>query len=169
MKALEKSYTFEILAPEHKPNIIRIFNYYVENSFAAYSTVVLGDEVFDRFHDMAEGLPFIVISYNKSEIVGFAFLHPYHAADAFSKTAEITYFIMPEHTGKGLASMILERFITQAKEMGISVILANISSLNDGSIKFHRKHGFVECGRFRNIGRKFNKDFDVVWMQLNIE
>ena len=97
MKVLEKSYTFEILAPEHKPDIIRIFNYYVENSFAAYSTVVLGDEVFDRFHDMAEVLPFIVISYNKSEIVGFAFLHPYHAADAFSKTAEITYFIMKMH------------------------------------------------------------------------
>ena len=168
MKGIEKSYKFEDLRQEHKPEIVRIFNYYVENSFAAYSTVPLGDEIFDRFHDMADGFPFIVISYNATEIVGFAFLHPYHAADSFSKTVEITYFIMPEHTGKGLASKILDRFKMQAKELGISVILANISSSNEGSINFHRKHGFVECGRFSKIGRKFNKDFDVVWMQLNM-
>lgn len=65
-----------------------------------------------------------------------------------------------------LVTQILKQFIIEGKELGISNLLANISSLNEGSINFHKKHGFRECGRFKNIGRKFEKDFDVIWMQL---
>ncbi|WP_243669404.1 hypothetical protein [Methanoculleus chikugoensis] len=32
-------------------------------------------------------------------------------------------------------------------------------------MRFHRRHGFVECGRFRNVGSKHGVLFDVVWMQ----
>ena len=47
----------------------------------------------------------------------------------------------------------------------IDTLLADISSLNEPSIKFHEKLGFSHCGSFKRVGRKFGKDFDVVWMQ----
>jgi L-amino acid N-acyltransferase YncA len=50
----------------------------------------------------------------------------------------------------------------------VDTILASISSRNDGSIRFHKKNGFRECGRFRRVGRKFGQDFDIVWMQLRL-
>jgi phosphinothricin acetyltransferase len=50
--------------------------------------------------------------------------------------------------------------------MGVDTFLAHISSLNEGSIRFHLRHGFTECGRFRCVGRKRGHDFDMVWMQL---
>ncbi len=86
----------------------------------------------------------------------------------FQHTAEVTYFISPEMTGKGLGSKILSFLETEGKKQGISCILANISSLNEGSIRFHKKHGFVECGRFRNVVKKKGILFDTVWMQKNI-
>ena len=43
--------------------------------------------------------------------------------------------------------------------------LARISAENEGSISFHKKHGFVECGRFRAVGQKGPKVYDMVWMQ----
>jgi phosphinothricin acetyltransferase len=43
--------------------------------------------------------------------------------------------------------------------------MAHISSLNEGSIRFHAARGFCECGRFRNIGIKHGRPFDMVWMQ----
>jgi phosphinothricin acetyltransferase len=49
--------------------------------------------------------------------------------------------------------------------MGITALLASISSLNPGSLAFHRKKGFQECGRFVDAGRKKGRDFDEVWMQ----
>ena len=67
------SYTFEDITIEHQKSIIEIFNYYVVNSFAAYNTVPLGEEIFERFHKMSEGYPFKVIKYNETDIVGFAY------------------------------------------------------------------------------------------------
>jgi len=49
--------------------------------------------------------------------------------------------------------------------MGITTILASISSLNEGSLAFHQKNGFRECGRFRDIGVKKGRSFDGIWMQ----
>jgi L-amino acid N-acyltransferase YncA len=162
------TYSFEELSDQHRSAVIDIFNYYVANSFAAYPESSVGYDVFDRFLAMAQGYPALVVKDDAGRVVGFAFLHPYRLGGTFRRTAEITYFILPEHTGQGLGAQILERFVGQAREQGIHTLLANISSLNAPSLRFHTKHGFRECGRFRRVGRKFGEDFDVVWMQLEL-
>jgi L-amino acid N-acyltransferase YncA len=160
------SYSFEEMAEEHRIGVIDVFNWYVTNSFAAYPADPVDYGFFDRFLDVSHGYPAVVIKDDAGTIVGFAFLHPYQVGRTFRRAAEITYFILPEHTGKGLGTRMLERFKPAAKEQGIDTLLANISSRNDGSLRFHRKNGFEQCGRFRRIGEKFGEDFDVVWMQL---
>ncbi len=162
------SYSFEKMADEHSTGVIDVFNWYVTNSFAAYPADSVSNEFFDRFLSVSRGYPAVVIKENTGAIVGFAFLHPYEGGRTFRRAAEITYFILPEHTGKGLGTRVLERFKPAAKEQGIDTLLANISSRNEGSLRFHRKNGFEECGRFRRIGSKFGEDFDVVWMQLDL-
>jgi phosphinothricin acetyltransferase len=61
---------------------------------------------------------------------------------------------------------MLERIVAEARRKGIDSILANVSSLNEESLRFHERHGFSECGRFRNVARKKGRDLDAVWMQL---
>lgn len=161
------TYAFEDVTPEHRDGILRVFNYFVENDFSAYPTKPVGPEFFERFSAITKGYPFIAIK-DSDEVIGFACLHMLHPADSLRRTAEISYFILPEHTRKGLATQILERFIEEAKQRGITTIMASISSLNERSLSFHRKHGFVECGHFRNVGRKFDRDFGIVWMQLDL-
>ena len=162
------SYSFEKMANHHGTAVIDIFNYFVSNSFAAYPAEPVSYEFFDHFLNMARGYPAVVVKDDAGTIVGFAFLHAFRSGSTFRRVAEITYFILPEHTGKGTGTAVLERFKVAAKERGITAILANISSRNEQSLRFHRKHGFEECGRFRRIGRKFGEDFDVVWMQLDL-
>jgi len=162
------TYTFEDLSDQHRSAVTDIFNYYIANSFAAYPESPVGYEVFDRFLEMAGGYPAVVVKDETGAVVGFAFLHPYRRDSTFRRTAEFTAFILPGHTGQGLGTQILERFVEQAREGGIATLLANISSRNAPSLRFHRKKGFRECGRFRRVGRKFGADFDVVWMQLEL-
>lgn len=38
------------------------------------------------------------------------------------------------------------------------------SSHNTGSVRFHQRHGFVECGRFLQVGIKSGQPFDMIWM-----
>lgn len=145
--------------------VIDIFNFFVENSFAAYPEEKVDLSFYDHFMEMAEGYPSTVVRDEFKNIVGFALLHAYHGAHSFKRCAEITYFLLPQHTRRGIGGRVLAAFAKEAKEMGIDTILASISSLNQNSIRFHQKQGFVECGRFRRIGKKFDQDFDVIWMQ----
>ena len=92
-------------------------------------------------------------------------LRVHNPVPTFSQTFEITYSIKPEYTRRGIESNMLNQLIDDAKRKVISTILASISSLNEGSINFHRKNGFVECGRFKNVGRKKRQVFDMVLMQ----
>jgi phosphinothricin acetyltransferase len=161
-------YTFEKLGEQHRTAVMDIFNYYIANSFAAYPQETMGYEFFDHFLEMSSGFPAVAIKDETETVVGFAFLHAYRLDQTFQRAAEITYFILPAHTGKGIGSDVLRQFRLAAKEQGIDSLLANISSRNEGSLRFHLKNGFEECGRFPRIGRKFGKDFDVVWMQLDL-
>lgn len=71
----------------------------------------------------------------------------------------------PGYTGKGIGQAILEHLLAGGKEQGLASILAGISSLNPGSIRFHLRQGFTECGRFKAAGVKKGKVFDVLYCQ----
>ncbi len=158
----------ERLSERHRKPVIDIFNYFVKNGFAAYPDTEVEYGFFDRLLEMARGYPAVAAKDVDDRIVGFGLLRPFHFAATFKRTAEVSYFLLPETTRQGLGTMILERLIGEAKTMGIDSILASISSRNVESVNFHVKRGFVECGRFKAIGKKFGHDFDVVWMQKRL-
>ncbi len=158
-------FIIEPVTAEDGRAIIDIFNHYVENTFAAYPENAVPYEFFALFMKMVEGYPFLVARDRDGRVLGFGLLRPHNPMPAFSRTAEITYFLAPEFTRHGIGGMLLDRLLAEAKKMGITSILASISSLNEPSIAFHKNHGFKECGRFVGIGWKKGQEFDVVCMQ----
>ncbi|MBN1663750.1 MAG: N-acetyltransferase [Deltaproteobacteria bacterium] len=162
------NYFLESMTNEHRMPVIDIFNHFVEHSYAAYLEEKVGYEFFNRLFGISNGYSATVAKNDAGDVVGFAMMHAYHPARAFVRTAELTYFIHPEHTGKGIGRIFLDLFEGEARRLGIDSLIASVSSLNENSLQFHRKCGFEECGRFKKIGRKFGRDFDVVWMQKRI-
>ncbi|OPY29254.1 MAG: Acetyltransferase (GNAT) family protein [Methanocella sp. PtaU1.Bin125] len=160
-------YEIRPVTPEDRAGIIDIFNYYIEHTFAAYPEQKVPGEFFGMLMQLAKGYPFYVAESGKA-VVGYGLLRPHSPISSFRRTAELTCFIAPDFTGKGIGQAILGRLVADAKAMGIDTILASISSANEGSIRFHRKYGFTECGTFRRAGKKFGRDFDETWMQLHI-
>lgn len=160
-------YQFQKISEEYRTPVIDIFNHFIENGFAAYPEECVPYEFFDMLNTMTHGYPTIVIipTGQPQKVVGFAFMRPYHPLKTFRRTAMVSYFLMPEATRQGLGQRIVEFFVLEAKKIGVDTLLADISSLNGPSLRFHEKMGFTRCGCFARVGRKFNKDFDVVWMQ----
>lgn len=160
---------FEEMTHLHGKEVIDIFNYYALNSFAAYPESKLPYEFFSKFLEMTHNYPaYIIRDEELGKMAGFCFLRAYNPFPAFRETAEISCFIDKEYTGKGLGGKALQILEKDAAKIGINKILASITSENAVSISFHKKNGFVECGRFRQIGKKFGKQFDIVWMQKEI-
>ena len=163
MKTMD--YSMSPISKEDRRAIIDIFNHYVENSFAAYPETKLPYEAFDMFLQMSQGYPTAKVKDKNGRVIGFGLLRSHNPMPAFAETAEITYFIHPDHTEKGIGTKLLSLLEEEGMKKGITNILANISSLNPRSIDFHKKNGFIECGRFKNVGRKKGQAFDTVWMQ----
>jgi phosphinothricin acetyltransferase len=162
-------YKFRRVIKHDGKQVIDIFNYYIDNGFAAFLDQKLSYDSFQPLLEMINGYPFYVIEDKTAAIAGFGFLGRYHPSESFNHVAEATYFIMPSHTQKGLGTKLLHILSAEAVELEIESLLANIISLNQPSLSFHLKQGFTECGRFVRIGRKNNTDFDVVWMQKFIK
>ena len=158
-------YTLAPMVESHRDAVMRIFNHYVRHSFAAYFETALPAAFYDRLLAMAQGYCAVVALTEAGDVAGFGFLHAYHPATTFRRTAELTYFIAPEHMRRGIGTLMLERFVAEARARGVDTLVASVSSRTAESLAFHAKHGFVECGRLHAVGRKCGEDFDVVWMQ----
>ena len=161
-------YTFRQANDTDQRAILSIFNHYVETTYASYFESRVDESFLIQLEQMTSGYPFYVIETPEKQVVGFGFIHRYHPARAFERVGELSYFILPSHTRKGLGTRLLNLLVGDAMQMGIDTLLASISSLNESSVEFHRKNGFAECGRFIRVGQKFGQDFDVVWMQRSL-
>lgn len=157
-------YRFEKLRPDDAVNAIGLLNYYVENSMAAYPEKPVDVSLFDVFLHQAGKFPAYAI-WNKDEFIGFGMLRKYKEVDSFAPSAQATYFISPDYTGKGIGSVLLKRLITEGRALGLTTVLATICSENKTSIAFHKKHGFETSGRLKNVGLKNGVQFDELWMQ----
>jgi phosphinothricin acetyltransferase len=157
---------FETMAEEYAKDVIDIFNYYVENSFAAFPENKIPYEAFAMFQKMTNGYPAYVLKNSESEkVIGFCFLKPHNSLSVFHETAEITYFIASDAVGNGIGKKALARLEDDGRKIGIKNMVACVSSRNERSLAFHRKNGFVDCGRIKNAAKKNGQVFDEVWLQ----
>ena len=154
------------IAPDDWPAVTAIFNHYVKTSPAAYPDQEVDDSFFRDRHQATAGYPFLV-AVDGARIVGFGGLTPIHPAATLRRAAQLAYFLAPDCTGQRIGSRLLGALIEAGRRKGVDTFLAHVSSLNDGSIRFHLRHGFTECGRFRRVGTKHGQDFDMIWFQLS--
>ncbi len=146
----------------------RIFNEHVLGGFAAYPEKPVSEEAMrfllsQTIEDLA-----VAAEDRDGSLVGFGFLRPYQLLDTFVHATQITIFLDAQYTRTGIGTEIMHYLEVRARRRGITSVLAHISSRNPASLAFHAKHGFVECGRFPGIGRKWGREFDVVWMNKKL-
>jgi phosphinothricin acetyltransferase len=146
--------------------ILAIYNYHVKNSFAAYPEKELDKEIFNLL--IQEAISCYVLKID-NEVGGYAILRNYLPYENFKHTGKLTYFLKTEYTNKGFGTKLFRKLIDDAIDYGINTIYVHLSSRNPQSLNFHKKLGFKECGRFRNVAKKFNQKFDIIWMELLLE
>jgi len=100
--------------------------------------------------------------------VGWGALSPFHARSAYRFTVENSVYVDHAHHRRGLGSAILSDLIARARTIGHRTIIAGIDASQEASIAIHAKHGFVQVGHLAQVGYKFDRWLDVVYMQLMV-
>ena len=103
-----------------------------------------------------------------NEIVGYCYLSTFRPKEAYDITAEITLYIMPNGTQKGLGTMVLTKLEEKAKTLSIKNLIAVITGENKSSVKLFSRNGYFEAAHLKNVGFKFNRMLDVFWYQKEI-
>ncbi|HNX01039.1 MAG TPA: N-acetyltransferase family protein [Candidatus Cloacimonadota bacterium] len=163
-----QGYTIRKVQDSDAESVMAIFNHYVLNSFAAYPDSPLPLQAFAMLKNLVRNECFYVAATDSSQVVGFAMLKHFIPMKSFALSSEVSYFVDANHTGMGLGTLFFNQLLQDAKEQGVRTLLASISSHNEQSIEFHRKHGFHICGKLEKVGRKLDQDFDIIWMQKDI-
>jgi len=162
------SINFEPLSTPHAAAVMEIFNGYVESGTAAFPSRPLPEQAFPMFIKQSEGGYPSYAVLEGGRVIGFCRLMPYSPMPTFAKTAMLSLFLAPDCTGCGVGSACLERLIADGKEKGIEVLLAEVSSENEKSLRFHEKNGFERVGELKNIGQKLGRSFGVVLYQKTL-
>ncbi len=149
------------------PEILAIVNYSILHSTANYNYEVQSMEVqMQWFKDkQSKNYPVIVADLN-GKAIGFGSYGMFREKIGYQYTVEHSVYVENEYIGKGIGKLLLTELINMAKAEGYHVMVGGIDADNTGSIAFHKKFGFVENGIIREVGFKFGKWLDLLFMQL---
>jgi phosphinothricin acetyltransferase len=88
-----------------------------------------------------------------------------HERQAFAYSVEDSVYLHHEWQGRGIGSLILQELLRLAEQIGYHTVLGAISGDQSASIALHEKFGFIQTSKLREVGYKFDRWLDVVWVQ----
>ena len=112
-----------------------------------------------------DGYPMFVAEDSQGSVVGWSALNKYHDRVGYRFTTENSIYIAESHRGRGLGKKLLEPLIDAARAKGLHAIIACIDAANDVSVRLHARYGFQTVGHFKQVGFKFGRWLDVVYME----
>jgi L-amino acid N-acyltransferase len=143
-----------------------IYNFYVAHSTCTYQTEPsTAKERLQWFSD--HQAPFTaLVAEEDGKVVGWGALSSFRPRIGYRYTAESSVYVRQDNQRHGIGLALLTDLVQRAKSGGFHVIIAGISAEQEPSIKLHEKLGFSQAAHLREVGNKFDRWLDVVYMQL---
>jgi L-amino acid N-acyltransferase YncA len=113
----------------------------------------------------------ILVADVEGQIAGFASYDDFRNSvkwPGYRFTVEHTIHVGADAQGIGIGSALLRLLLERATAAGNHVMIGAIDGGNEGSIRFHARHGFVEVARLPEVGFKFGRWLDLVLMQRTL-
>jgi phosphinothricin acetyltransferase len=149
--------------------IARIYAHHVLNGTASFDTVPPSASDWDEKIGaiLARHWPFLVAE-SDGRVVAYAYATQFRDRPAYAQTCENSVYVAPDAVGRGFGTAIMKALIARAVDCGFRQMIAVVGGAEPASVALHRKLGFVEAGRMRDVGRKFGRLLDTVYLQLDL-
>jgi L-amino acid N-acyltransferase len=151
--------------------ILAIYNDVIKTSTAVYSLAPASLEDRRAWFEArrAAGYP-VLVADRGGEVLGFSSFGEFRGAwPGYRFSVEHSVHVHCQARGRGIGSQLVQALIRPAADMGKHMMIGGIDAANVGSLRMHEKLGFDRVGHFREVGHKFGRWLDLVFMQRFID
>ncbi len=155
--------------------LVSIYAPYVKHTAITFEYEVPTVEEFgERIKKTLAGYPYLVAETDEG-VAGYAYAGPFQERAAYDWAVETSIYLREDKRGMGIGSRLYDKL----KDMLIKQNILNMNAciaysqkedehLTRGSVLFHEKYGFNKVGEFHKCGYKFDRWYDIVWMEKQI-
>ena len=148
-----------------------IYNHVVATSTAIYtaqpSTVHERRDWFDK--RTGAGFP-VMAALHGHELVGYASFAEFRGAwPGYLHSVEHSVYVRADCWRRGVGSALVRALFPLAAALDKHVMVGGIDAANEGSLRLHERLGFERVAHFREVGRKFDRWLDLVFVQRFID
>lgn len=142
-----------------------IYNHYVLNSTSTFHETPLSLEGRRQWwFEHGEKYP-VLVAEDGGKVVGWADLSAYSGRCAYRQTVANGIYLRPDACGKGLGRRLLGELLERGRSAGYHSVIAVVAAEQTASVGLHKALGFVEVGQLREVGFKFGRRLDVLFLQ----
>lgn len=142
----------------------------IYNDIVATSTAIYRDNPATRedwrewwIQRVKQGYPVLVA--DDGDVTGFASFGDFRAWPGYRFTVEHTVHVRSDKRGQGVGTALMRPLLQRAAGLGKHVMIAGVDAENARSLAFHERLGFVRVAHFREVGFKFGRWLDLVFLQ----
>ncbi len=158
-------YVFRAMEERFLDEVLEIYCHYVLNTTATFHAhAPTRDEMRALvFFARERYRTFVILAGD--EVCGYVLVCQHKPREAYDGTAEVSVYLKPAYTGRGIGRLALRHIEEFAGEQGLHVLVATITGENERSIGLFARNGYERCAHYREVGRKFGRLLDVVAYQ----
>jgi phosphinothricin acetyltransferase len=148
------------------PGLLAIYNDVIATSTAIYSylPVTLEDRTEWWRARVALGYP-VLVAVDGAGVLGFSTFGDFRTWPGYRFTVEHSVHVRSDCRGRGIGKQLVAALFPRATALGKHVMIAGVDAANDASIRFHERLGFEKTGHLREVGHKFDRWLDLVFLQ----
>jgi L-amino acid N-acyltransferase YncA len=146
--------------------LAQIYNHYVEHTVVTFEEqpVAVAEMAGRLVETAAAGLPWLVVAQAEGAR-GYAHASKWKGRCAYRYSVEVTVYLAPGATGRGLGRALYEALFRQLRAQGYHCAMGGIALPNAASVALHERMGMAKVAHFREVGYKFGRWIDVGYWQ----
>jgi len=113
----------------------------------------------------ARGFPVLVAEEAGGSLLGFASFGDFRPWEGYAGTVEHSVYVDAPARRRGVGRALLASLIDRAETRGLHAMVGGIEASNGASLALHAALGFREVGRLPEVGRKFDRWLDLVFVE----
>ncbi|MCB1694350.1 MAG: N-acetyltransferase [Pseudomonadales bacterium] len=152
------------------PRLVDIYNHYVINTAITFDVVPYSPaERRPWFEQFRSGTRHeLLVIEDAGAVMGYASSAPLRPKQAYETSVETTIYLHPDATGKGLGRSLYAHLIDTIASRDVHRAYGIVALPNDASIALHESLGFEQVAHLHEVGRKFDRYWDTVWLEKRL-